>query len=95
MEMLTPITSSLDAIVKIKPGRVSDRKLYTLRQMLMMVKNPNPATSEAYPYLLYDVDRVGSSKDMRFIHFKFLKKQVIRAAENILALLHLLGRMPP
>ena len=87
MEMITPITSSLDAIVKIKTGRVSDRKPYTLRQMLMMVKNPNPATSEASPYLLYDVDRVGSSKSMRFIYFKLLKKQIIRAAENILALL--------
>jgi hypothetical protein len=87
MEMLTPITSSLDTIVKTKPGRESNRTLYTLRQMLMMVKNPDPATSEAAPYLLYDVDRVGSSKDMRFIHFKFLEKQVIRAAENILALL--------
>ena len=55
--------------------------------MLMMIKNPMPATREAYPYLFYDVDRVGSSQDMRFIHFNFLEEQVIRASGNILAVL--------
>ena len=85
MEVLTPITSSLDTIVKIKPGK--NRTLYTLRQMLMMVKNPDPDTNDAVPYLFYDVDRVGSSQDIRFVHFKILTEQVIRAAGNILALL--------
>ena len=46
-----------------------------------------PATRDAYPYLFYDVDRIGNSSSIRFVYFRFLEGRAVPAAESLLALL--------
>ena len=58
---------------------------YTIRQLILRLKNQDLATKAAYPYLFYDVDKVGFN--IRFIYFKFLSKHAIQSAKHILALL--------
>jgi hypothetical protein len=85
LEILTPIVGSLDDLIQLHEGKTG-KKMYTLRQMIMRLKNPMPATRALYPYLFYDVDGVGDMKT-RFVYFKFLTDQATTAAKNLLALL--------
>ena len=78
-EIAGKILGSLDA-------RVGTSK-YTLRQLILRVKNMDQVTKKYYPQLFYDVDKVGTSSTTRFIFFRFLEEQAILAAENILAVL--------
>ena len=55
--------------------------------MIMTLKNPMPVTKEDFPYLFYDVDRVGSGSNIRFVYFGFLKDQAVSAATSLLAFL--------
>ena len=41
----------LNDIVPFKEGVTSTKRKYTLRQMILTLKNPMPATKEDYPYL--------------------------------------------
>ena len=60
---------------------------YTLRQLILRLKNNDKTTSHLYPQLLYDVDKVGDSGITRFIYLRCLEDQAIEASKNILALL--------
>lgn len=77
------ITGTIIASMDEKP----EGHKYSVRQLIMRLRNTDPATSKYYPYLFYDVDKVGNSNTVRFIYFRFLQEQAILAAENILAIL--------
>ena len=81
------IMSRLDEKVKFKEGVTSNKKEYTIRQMIMLLRNPMPATKADFPYLYYDVDRLGSSTDLRFVYFGFLEDKAEEAADSLLAML--------
>ena len=60
---------------------------YTLRQLILRLKNNDKTTAHLYPQLFYDVDKVGDSGITRFIYLRCLEDQAIEAAKNILAVL--------
>ena len=60
---------------------------YTLRQLILRLKNNDKNTSHLYPQLFYDVDKVGDSSITRFIYLRCLEDQAIEASKNILAVL--------
>ena len=86
-EKMLIIMGDLDATVNLKETVKKQRTTYTLRKMIMMLKNPMEATQDSYPKLFYDVDRVGNSSNIRFIYFKFLQSRAMKAADSLLALL--------
>ena len=53
---------------------------YTLRQLILRLKNNDTTTSHLYPQLFYDVDKVGDSGITRFINLRCLEEQAIAAA---------------
>ena len=50
-EHMLIIIGDLNNKVNLKEGVKKKRATYTLREMIMMLKNPMPATKDAYPYL--------------------------------------------
>ena len=67
--------------------QVPEGQKYTLRQLILRLKNNDTRTSHLYPQLFYDVVKVGESGTTRFIFLTCLEKEAIEAAKNILAVL--------